>query len=150
MFGRVSVFLVCSTVKAINNGGAMLFLLALACTKSSKEVQKNPNEDANPARSVVDSLGEPRDSVCRGLVLPPVEGKGCVVAGPYQGMLQGYQLSEELDLEQAIEACIVNPKCSGVSTEWYSDTPFFAVQKTARFSVDSDSYGCTFIVTCSE
>ena len=128
----------------------MLFLLAFACTKSSKEVEKTPSEDVRSSQTVIDSLGEPRDSVCRGLVLPSVDRKGCVVAGPYQGILEGYLLSEELNLEQALEACIGNPKCSGVSTEWYSDTPFVAVRKTARFSVDSDSYGCTFIVTCTE
>ena len=126
----------------------MLFWLAFACTKSSKEVEKTPSEDVDSTQTVVDSLGEPRDSVCRGLVLPSVDRKGCVVKGPYQGTLAGFVLSEIYLLNKPSLHC--NPKCSGISTEWYSDTPFVAVQKTARFSVDSDSYGCTFIVNCSE
>ena len=128
----------------------MLVWLTLACTKSSKEVEKTPSEDVHSTQTAVDLLGEPRDSVCRGLVLPSVDRKGCVVAGPYQGILEGKHLSEELNLDQAIEACIVNSKCSGVSTEWYSDTPFVAVKRTERFTVDSDSYGCTFIVNCTK
>ena len=128
----------------------MLFWLVFACTKSSKEVEKTPSEDGHSTQTVLDSLGEPRDSVCRGLVLPSVNRKGCVVTGPYQGIMKGFVLSEELPLEQAMEACMVNSKCSGISTEWYSDTPFVAVKKTERFTVDSDSYGCTFIIDCSE
>ena len=148
--GAFPFHLLCSTVKAFSNGGAMLFLLAFACTKSSKEVDKTANEDVRSTNGGVESLGEPEDSVCRAFATPVIDAKGCVVAGPYQGILEGYHLSEELNLEQAIEACIGNPKCSGISTDWYSDTPFVAVKKTAPFRVDSDSYGCTFIVTCSD
>ena len=128
----------------------MLFLLTFACSKSSKEIEKTPSEDAPKAQHEASGLGEPRDSVCRGLVLPDIERKGCVIAGPYQGHIVGHNLSEDLELLPALEACITTPKCSGVSTAWYSDTPFVAMQKTTDFRVDTDSYGCSFIVTCTE
>ena len=128
----------------------MLVWLTLACTKSSKEVEKTPAEVTRFTQAALEALGAPKDSICRGLVPPDVTTKGCTVVGPYQGILEGDKLSDELTLTQAIETCIANPKCTGVSTEWYADTPFVAVQNTGRFSVDSDSYGCTFIVSCSE
>ena len=108
----------------------MLFWLALACTKTSREVEGIPSENVRSTQPGVGSLSEPKDSVCRGFVLPVVDCKGCVVAGPYQGIMEGHHLSEELGLEQAVKACFVNPKCSGVSTKWYSDTPFVAVKNS--------------------
>ncbi len=128
----------------------MLFWLALACNKSPKEVVKNPGEGHRFTKHAVDRLGEPRDSVCRGLVVPEQDLKGCEMVGPYQGILEGTELSTGFDIDKAVEACLGDPKCSGITTEWYADTPFATVQKSGGFVVDSDSYGCTFILTCTD
>ena len=128
----------------------MLFWLALACNKSPKEVVKSPSEGNRFTKPAAERLGEPRDSVCRGLVVPEQDLNGCEMLGPYQGILEGSSLSKGLDIKTAVQTCVSDPKCSGITTEWYADTPFETVQSTGRFVVDSDSYGCTFILTCTD
>ena len=128
----------------------MLFWLVLACNKSPREVVKSPNEGHRFKKSTVERLGEPRDSVCRGLVVPEQDLNGCKMNGPYQGILDGAALSTGLNIEKAVQSCVGDPKCSGITTEWYADTPFTMVQKSGGFFVDSDSYGCTFILTCTD
>ena len=128
----------------------MLFWLMLACNKSPKEVVKSPSEGHRFTKLAADRLGEPRDSVCRGFVVPEQDLNGCEMLGPYQGILEGESLSKGLDIEKAVQACVGDPKCSGITTEWYADTPFKTVQNIGGFSVDSDSYGFTFILTCTD
>lgn len=127
----------------------MLFWLALACNKSPKEVVKSPTEGHRFTQVAAERLGEPRDSVCRGLVVPAVDLKGCKVMGPYQGILEGKALFTDLKLDKALQLCASDPKCSGIRTEWYADSPFATVQHTGGFAVDSDSYGCSFVFVCT-
>ena len=127
----------------------MWFWLVLACNKSSKEVVKSPSESHRFTQVALDRLGDPIDSVCRGLVLPDADLQGCKMMGPYQGLLEGTALKTGLDIDAAVQACIEDLSCSGITTEWYADTPFATVQKTRGFVVDTDSYGCSFILVCS-
>lgn len=128
----------------------MLFWLAFACNKSPKEVVKSTSEGHRFSQATMERLGEALDSVCRGLVVPAVDLKGCKVMGPYQGTLEGKTLSTDLPLDKALHLCAGDSKCSGVSTEWYADSPFATVQHTGGFAVDPDSYGCTFILNCTD
>ena len=126
----------------------MLLWLAFACNKSPKEVVKSPGEGDRFSQTDLERLGEPRDSVCRGLALPEIDLQGCQVVGPYQGVLEGTTLATGLEFDKALQACLSDPKCSGIATDWYADTPFATMQSRGGFAVDSDSYGCSFILVC--
>ena len=128
----------------------MWFWLVFGCNKSPKEVVKSPSEGHRFTPAALERLGEPTDSVCRGLVLPEAEFEDCTVTGPFQGILEGNALKTGLDINAALQACVADPSCSGITTEWYADTPFATIQKTGGFVVDADSYGCSFVIVCSK
>ena len=102
------------------------------------------------SQSEVDALGEPEDSMCRGLILPNQDFQNCNFIGPYQGMLQGEVLSAEVELDEALQLCALDSECSGITTEWYIGSPFRAIKKTAEYVIDPASYGCTFVAVCSD
>ena len=131
----------------------MVFWVVLSCGEISKETGEDLVEEVDGNRftqSEVDSLGEPVDSMCRGLVLPNHDYQNCEFTGPYQGMLQGEVLSDEVEMDEALQLCADDPNCSGITTEWYIGTPFKAIKKTADFVIDESSYGCTFVAVCSD
>ena len=115
---------------------------ALASLKVQNENRMSP-EDSQ-------SLGRVVDSICRAYTIPEdLEQKGCTVLGPYQGIIQGDAIGDVMRLNEALKSCLENPICTGVSTDWYLETPFIAYSQTEVFNVDSNSYGCSFVVTCS-
>ena len=96
------------------------------------------------------SLGRVVDSICRAYTIPEdLDRKGCTVLGPYQGIMQGEALGEAMELKEALKACLDNPKCTGVESDWYLEMPFIPISQTEVFTGDESSYGCSFVVTCS-
>ena len=130
----------------------MLLLIGFSCGEVSKETGEEVVEEVDGNRftqSEVDALGEPEDSMCRGLVLPNHDFQDCQFFGPYQGMLQGEVLSDEVEMDEALQLCVADSDCSGITTEWYIDSPFKTIKKTADYVVEPASYGCTFVAVCS-
>ena len=146
----------------------MLFwLIACVHTNSSKENpsgidERRPSQSTEQVELSTDEkdnrmspedtqyLGRVVDSICRAYSVPEdIDQEGCSVLGPYQGIIQGEQLGGTVELSEALKACLDDPKCTGVATDWYLETPFVPVSQTEVFSVDSNSYGCSFVVMCS-
>ena len=75
--------------------------------------------------------------------------KDCVARGPYQGEIDGKSLKPSgLFLDDALVECVENPRCSGVSTDWYIDGFWSLVSAQSGFRIDESSYGCSFLVSC--
>jgi hypothetical protein len=108
------------------------------------------NDDSNrTSLATIEALGEPEDSSCRNYGLPDdIDLQGCTVAGPYMGEIVGDALSDEGSFEGAIDTCLQDEQCSGMSTSWYMDAPWVAYSATEEFAIDESSYGCTFVVYC--
>jgi hypothetical protein len=98
----------------------------------------------------IDALGAPVQSPCSNNRLPPDTKAGtCAVRGPYQGIITGKQGTEG-SLSDALAACGADPSCLGVSSVWYTQSPWFAVTQASSFEVDTASYGCTMVLDCRE
>ena len=108
------------------------------------------DDDSNrTSLEAIEALGEPEDSSCRGYALPSdIDLQGCTAAGPYMGEIVGDPLGGEGSFEAALDSCIANDQCSGMSTDWYMDAPWVAYSATEAFAIDEASYGCTFVVHC--
>lgn len=96
----------------------------------------------------IDALGSPVQSPCSNNKLPPdTKAETCAVRGPYQGIITGQQ-GPDRSLSDALAACGADPSCLGVSSVWYSQSPWFTVTKASSFAVDTASYGCTMVLDC--
>lgn len=100
--------------------------------------------------SEIDALGSPVQSPCsNNQLLLDTEAKTCTVRGPYQGIITGKR-GIEGSLSDALTACRADPSCLGVSSIWYTQSPWFTVTQASSFAVDTASYGCTMVLDCRE
>ena len=102
------------------------------------------------SRAQIDAYGPAGDSVCRAhKVASGAKVGGCSVVGPYPGIIDGGAKSPDFErYEEALDACASAPTCIGVSSSWYTGSPWFFVDGAAKFAVDDDSYGCTLLLDC--
>ncbi len=115
---------------------------------TAETLVENNDSNRTPLEDI-ERLGEPEDSMCRGNSLPEdFDLQGCTVEGPYQGEMFGTNLGEEMEFEMALETCLQDSECSGISSVWYIGTPWTHVSATEEFVIDSASYGCTFLFSC--
>jgi hypothetical protein len=59
----------------------------------------------------------------------------------------GERLSKGVPYEDALPACIADPKCDGITSDWYIEAPWFLIDATEEFRPDEMSYGCSVVVT---
>ncbi len=114
------------------------------------EAPEEAPAEGGPGRldvAALDALQRPAQSACtedaEGLELPG----GCRALGPFPGELPQPGGPEVEDLAAALRACAEDPGCPGVSSPWYIGAPWRA-GTAARFEVNTDSYGCTFVLDC--
>ena len=92
-----------------------------------------------------------QDSVCRGYTIPDgLLPTRCIVGGPYPGMLQGVKLGPPGDLAGAVESCLTEADCTGITADWYIDADFTAIRSSGPFVPSDDAYGCTFLIACGD
>ncbi len=111
-----------------------------------------------PARNVQGTTPAPatlmppyQDSVCRGYAIPDgLLPTRCIAGGPYPGMLQGVKLGPPGDLSGAVESCLTEADCTGITADWYIDGDFTAIRSSGPFVPSDDAYGCTFLIACGD
>lgn len=133
---------------------AILFISVLGALlgcvpKSAPATTPTGNAQATET-SRVTTMPPYRDSVCRGYAIPDgLLPARCTAGGPYPGMIQGTTLGPASDLTHAVESCLSEPDCTGISADWYIDADFTAVRSEGPFTPSDDAYGCTFLIACS-
>lgn len=139
-----------------------IWILALvsglvSCSSGSSqnvpEAVSKPKAEANKQRvndAGFDTIVVPGDSICRAYSVPEsVDLKGCTVKGPMQGELFVDRVEgPEVSFEEALQACINNIGCTGVSSSWYVGAKWGAFSAPSSFTINESSYGCTFLVGC--
>ena len=134
-----------------------------ACAATEAPVQSVPSSESTTERSEepipqarrmtpeeIEALPAVEDSVCREFASEtPRTLNRCEFLGPYPGEIAPpAPSSQRLELEEALLACHSDITCMGVSTDWYTGSQWYTVAQTSRFSPDTNSYGCSFVIRC--
>jgi hypothetical protein len=135
----------------------VLAAFMISCRSGSSQIAVDlvSKEKADASESRVndtefDLIVVPADSICRAYSVPEsLDLKGCSVKGPMQGEVFVDRLKgPEVSLQEALQACIDNVGCTGVSSSWYVGSKWGAFGSPSSFVIDESSYGCTFLVGC--
>ena len=132
-----------SGLVSCSNGSSQI--VAEAVSKPKAEASKQRVNDAGFETIVV-----PDDSICRAYSVPEaVDLKGCTVKGPLQGELVVNRVEgPEVSLQEALQACIDDVGCTGVSATWYTGAKWGVFGSPSSFVINGNSYACTFLVSC--
>ena len=135
----VWILVLASCMISCSNGSSQLVVESIA------EASVQRVNDTGFAALVADEGG-----ICRAYAVPAdLELKGCTVKGPMQGELFVSRFKgPEVSLKQALQECINNVNCTGVSSSWYVGAKWGAFAAPSSFTIDESSYGCPFLVGC--
>jgi len=118
-------------------------------TNTNTDTSTYDGDSNRTSLAAIEALGEPEDSECRGYVSPTeADLQGCTMAGPYMGEIVGDYLGGEGSFEAALDTCLNDSMCSGMSTNEYMGAPWIAYSATEAFVIDESSPGCTFLFYC--
>ena len=121
---------------------ALACTLALACGPRGEGANQRPS--ASPAAEASNPRG---DGVCRSFGVPAgFDTRGRRVDGAVPGELLGGRVGDGSPFPVALAACVQDPDCDGITSEWYTGMPWFVVRDGQRFAQDDDSYACTALV----
>jgi hypothetical protein len=118
-----------------------------AAGSSETAAKPKDGETPPPRETGGDTSGEGK-SICRAFSRPDgLDRKGLTVDGAVQGELLGERLSKGIPYEDALPACIADPKCDGITSDWYIEAPWFLIDAAEPFQPDESSYACSVPVT---
>ncbi len=121
---------------------ALTCLLALACGPRGEGASQRP--EAPPAAEAATPRGV---GVCRSFGVPHgLDTQGRRVDGATPGELLGRRGGDGSPFPVALAACVQDPECDGVTSEWYIGMPWFPVRDSQPFAHDDGSYACTALV----
>ena len=117
-------------------------LPALACGPRGEGARQRSSP--SPAAEASNPRGV---GICRSFGIPGgFDTGGRRVDGAVPGELLGGRVGDGSPFPVALAACVQDPDCDGVTSEWYLGMPWFVVRDSQRFAEDEDSYACTALV----
>lgn len=131
-----------------------LATLALGCAQNAQlEATDAPGEATRAPSSDVKAFapsdrGRAGEGVCRAYGLPDgFDAKGLTIRGAFAGELHGAAIGDELDYLPALEACIADAECLGITSSWYIGAPFKLIKVGGEAQPDDDSYACSVVIS---
>ena len=127
----------------------LMTLCMLACGGTAEVLEPTATEPASEpqardARGANRSIGV---GVCRAFGVPEgLESQGRTVDAGVPGELQGTLVGEELPFAEALAACVQDPACDGIVSQWYVGMPWRLVHESQPFEIDDNSYACSVTV----
>ena len=92
-------------------------------------------------------MTQPGEGTCRAYGVPAdFDAQGTRISGAFPGELRGEAIGEPTDYRTALQRCIAEPRCTGVSSDWYLGMPFTAYIAEGAFVSDGNSYACTTLI----